>query len=61
MNSYIDAQCKHMVALVSTFEQACELAAIEDDGQVSPEEKRTLKKIKASAQKFKIELDKLNK
>ena len=33
MNSYIDAQCRNMIAMVSTFEQACTMAAMKDNGK----------------------------
>ena len=56
MNSYIDAQCKHMIAMIGTFEQACELATKRDDGIKSKEEEKTIKKIKAASEKFKAEL-----
>lgn len=58
MNYYIDAQCKNMIAMVKTFEQACTMAATKDDGTLSKEEEKQLKKIRAAAKRFK---DKLNK
>lgn len=59
MNYYIDAQCKNMIAMVSTFEQACIMAASKDDGTTSKEEEKQLKKIRAAAKKFKDELSKI--
>lgn len=59
MNYYIDAQCKNMIAMVNTFEQACTLAAREDDGTISKDEEKQLKKIRAAAKKFKDELSKI--
>lgn len=57
MNSYIKAQILNITTMTKTFEQACELAAIKDDGLISREEERQLKKIKAASQKFRKELE----
>ena len=59
MNYYIDAQCKNMIAMVNTFEQACTMAATKDDGALSKEEEKKLKKIRAAAKRFKDELNKI--
>lgn len=59
MNFYIDAQIINMKAIVKTFEQSCRMAATKDDGKISPEEEKILKKISAASQKFIKELDKL--
>ena len=59
MNSYIYAQIINMQAMTRTFEQACELAARKDDGKVSKEEERQLKRIKAAVQQFNKELEKV--
>lgn len=58
MNTYIHAQILNMQAIVQTFERSCEMAAIKDDGKVSRDEEKQLKKIKAAAQTFYKELDK---
>ncbi len=57
MNSYIRAQILNITTMVKTFEQACELAAMKDDGKLSREEEKQLKKIKAASQKFRKELE----
>lgn len=57
MNSYIKAQILNITTMVKTFEQACEMAALKDDGKVSREEEKQLKKIKAASQKFRKELE----
>lgn len=57
MNSYINAQILNMITLTKTFEQACDLAALRDDGIKSREEEKKLKKIKAASQKFRKELE----
>ena len=59
MNAYIHAQILNMQAMVSTFERACEMAAMKDDGKISRGEEKQLKKIKAAAQTFQKELDKV--
>ena len=59
MNYHIDAQIINMKAIAKTFEQSCRMAATKDDGKISPEEEKILKKISAVTQKFIKELDKL--
>lgn len=56
MNHYINAQCRNMIAMINAFEHSCELAATQDDGKISKDEAKTLKRIKESAQRFKLEL-----
>ena len=57
MNSYIKAQILNITTMTKTFEQACEMAAMKDDGKISREEEQQLKKIKAASQKFRKELE----
>lgn len=57
MNSYIKAQILNITTMTKAFEQACEMAALKDDGKVSREEEKQLKKIKAASQKFRKELE----
>lgn len=59
MNSYIEAQIFNMKSMVKVFTQSCELAARKDDGQISKDEEKQLKQIKAAAEKFYKELDKI--
>ena len=59
MNYFIDAQCKNMVAMVNTFLQACEIAAKKDDGSISKEELKKLKRITKAADAFKAELKRI--
>lgn len=59
MNSYIYAQIINMQTMVKTFEQACELAALKDDGKISKDEAKQIKRIKAAAQQFHKELEKV--
>lgn len=48
-----------MITMVETFEQACKLAALKDDGTISREEEKALRKISKTAEKFKAELSKI--
>ncbi len=59
MNYYIDAQIANIKAIVRTFEQSCRMAATKDDGKISPDEEKALKKISAATQRFIKELDKI--
>jgi len=59
MNYHIDAQIINMKTIVRTFEQSCRMAATKDDGKISPEEEKILKKISAATQRFIKDLDKL--
>lgn len=60
MNSYIATQCKNMIASVGVFKQACQMAAMKDDGAVSKEEQKLLNKINKLSDKYIKELEKLN-
>ena len=44
-NPYLKAQCQNMVSALAAFSTACELAAYEDDGSLSKEELRQLRRI----------------
>lgn len=59
MNYYIKAQIFNIKSMVKVFKQACEIAAQNDDGKVSKGEEKQLKQIKAAAEKFCKELDKI--
>ena len=57
MNDYIEMQIRNMLTMSKTFEQACELAAMKNDGKIDPSEEKILKKIKAATAKFRKELE----
>lgn len=59
MNYHIDAQIVNLKAIVKTFEQSCKMAAMKDDGKISPDEEKVLKKINAATQRFLKDLDKV--
>lgn len=58
-NQYITAQCQNMISIMQTLSAACELAALEDDGAVSSAEEKSLQRIRAAAQRFQKELEKV--
>ena len=45
-----------MLAVITAFSQACELAAREDDGEISKAEARSLRSIHAASRRFQSEL-----
>lgn len=57
MNSYIQAQITNMITLTRTFDQACDLAAMQDDGTKNREEAKKIKKLHAASEKFRKELE----
>lgn len=60
MNPYIATQIFNAQAMARNFEQACQQAAKEDDGKISKEEEKMLKKIHTATTRFINELDKLS-
>lgn len=59
MNTYIYAQILNMQAITNTFERSCEMAATKDDGKISRDEEKQLKRIKAAVQAFQKEMEKV--
>lgn len=59
MNYYIEAQIFNIKSMVKVFKQSCEIAAQKDNGEISKDEEKQLKQIKAAAEKFCKELDKI--
>ena len=56
MNTYIKMQLNTMIQYLNSFEQACQIAAAKDDGEIDPKEQKQLKKIKKAVAHFKSEL-----
>ena len=56
MNTYIKMQLNTMIQYLDSFEQACQIAATKDDGEIDPKEQKQLKKIKKAVACFKSEL-----
>ncbi len=59
MNEYIRIQISNQIRMTETFETACRLACIKDDGQVSREEEKLLKKIQKANEDYIRALSKL--
>lgn len=59
MNQYISAQIMNMKTMTNTFVQACEMAALKDDGTVDREEARQLKRIRQAAADFIRQLERV--
>ena len=59
MNHYIHAQILNMQAMAETFFQSCEMAAMKDDGQISKDEAKQLKKLKIATEQFCKELERI--
>lgn len=57
MNYFIDSQITNMSTMAKTFVASCEMAARREDGRVSREEEKRIKKIKAATEKFIKEIE----
>lgn len=57
MNSFIQTQIMNMITVTQTFQHACEFAAMQDDGKISRDEEKQLKKIRAASERFRRELE----
>lgn len=58
-NTFLEIQIKNMIVTVQGFEQACQIAAMKDDGKISKAEEKALRKVRAAAAAFMDELKKL--
>ena len=56
-NSFIKSQCDTMVISLRAFEQGCQLSAHKDDGKISKEEEKTLRKIQVTTERFRRVLE----
>ncbi len=61
MNTFIQIQLKYMVSSVEAFMQSCKLAATKDDGIVSKEEQRILRKINRASNRYNKQLNRILK
>lgn len=59
MNTYIKMQLNTMIQYIDSFQQACEVAATQDDGVIDRREKRQLDRIKRAAGRFKRDLERI--
>ena len=60
-NEYMRAQITNLSSILTTFEQACKMAALKQDGYIDKDEEKALKKIKAATDKYRAELEKIKK
>ncbi|MCR5066799.1 MAG: hypothetical protein K6A14_01925 [Erysipelotrichaceae bacterium] len=61
MNTYIKMQLNNMISYLSGFEQACEMAAKEDDGVIDNRERKQIDRIKKASSDFRKELEKIGR
>ncbi len=59
MNPYIATHILNAQAMARNFEQSCDQAARQDDGKLSKEEEKLLKKVHAITERFVTDLGKL--
>ena len=59
MNPFIKKQCKNMELSLTTFLQSCKVAALQDDGMISKEEEKLLKRLEKASEKFRAEIQKV--
>ncbi|MBR0474583.1 MAG: hypothetical protein IJJ19_06235 [Erysipelotrichaceae bacterium] len=56
MNSYIKMQLNTMLQYLDSFEQACQMAAMEDDGTIDKAERKQIEKIQKACEQFRKDL-----
>lgn len=59
MQSFMDAQRGHIIAMVRVFRDACRMAATQDDGKISAEETKEIKQIDDAVNRFISDLKKI--
>lgn len=59
MNSFMKAQINNALLAVKSLDQSIEMAAKQDDGIVTKEEKKQIKKIRKAIRKFQEAMQKL--
>lgn len=59
MNQYIENQISNMVTMAKTFEQACKMSALKNDGIIEKDEQRQLAKINKVTERFISDLKKI--
>lgn len=59
INTFLDMQIKNMIVTVQGFEQACQIAALQDDGKISKAEEKALRQVRSAAADFLAALKKL--
>ena len=59
MNTHMITQINQILLSIQIFEDSIRIAAMKDDGKISKEEEKIIKKIKKASTKFKNELEKI--
>lgn len=59
MNDYIAAQICQVKVFLKNFENACELGAKEDNGEIDKEEAKELKQIHKAVERFTRDLERI--
>ena len=61
MNNYLETSIRSAIGYLGTFEQAVKMAALKDDGEVTKDEEKLIKKLAKATQKYRDELESLLK
>lgn len=56
-NVYMKLQAENMLNLLSAFQSECRMAVLRDNGRITKEEQRCLKRIDAAVEKFSAEIN----
>ena len=59
MNAFMKGQIVNIISMVKVFKNSCKMAASKDDGVMSREEEKQMKKINEAADRFIKELEKV--
>ena len=59
MNRYIKSQITTMISSLNLFVKSLEISALQDDGIISKEEDKIIRKLKKVTEKYKEELEKI--
>ncbi len=59
MNTYLKMQLNTMISYLDSFEKACQLSAMKDDGTIDRQEQKQLTKIRKACENFRKDLAKI--
>ena len=59
MNRFMQSQVNNALLSLETLDKSIEMSALKDDGVISKEEKRQIKKIRKAIEKFRHSMDKI--
>lgn len=57
MNSYMKSQIETMISSLNLFMESLKMSALQDDGIISKEEDKSLRKLRKATEKYKGELE----